>query len=75
MGHFCRVYFGIWQNVEPTLKNLVCFWVNFHCSKRPDIEQIILSSGHTELVATLTDAAIFSGQSYKQFTIVIYDSD
>ena len=28
---FLNGLFIIWQNVEPTLGNLLCFWANFHC--------------------------------------------
>ena len=40
-------YFSIWQKLEPILAKNVN-WVNFHCRKWPNVEQIILSSGHTD---------------------------
>ena len=29
----------IWQNVEPTLANLLHYWANFHCCSWPNIEK------------------------------------
>ena len=29
--------FGIWQNCETTLVNVLCVWVNIHCCKGPKI--------------------------------------
>ena len=31
--------FLIWQNVEPTLANLLHYWGNFHCCSWPNIEK------------------------------------
>ena len=42
--------FSISQNIEPTRANFTCFWANFHCYDRLNIEQIIEASGHTELI-------------------------
>ena len=33
--------FSIWQNCEPTLVNILCFWANIHRCKGPKIERII----------------------------------
>ena len=33
--------FFIWQNVEPTLANLLHFWAHFHCYKRSNNGKII----------------------------------
>ena len=48
-GHFGKKFkclwqifdrlFLIWQNVEPTLRNLVHYWANFYCCKQPNIEK------------------------------------
>ena len=38
---FFQVLFSIWPNFELTLANILCYWVNFHCSKWLKIEQII----------------------------------
>ena len=37
----CLYLFIIWQNAQPTLGNLLCFWAHFHCCKWPNIQQII----------------------------------
>ena len=37
-----QIFYGlflIWQNVEPTLANLVNYWADFHCLKWPNIEK------------------------------------
>ena len=31
--------FGTWQNLEPTLANLLCHWTIFQCCKWPNIEK------------------------------------
>ena len=31
--------FPIWQNVEPTLANMLHYWASFHCFKWPNIEK------------------------------------
>ena len=48
LGQFCTGLFRVKQNFEPTLANLLCSLANFGCSKRPNIEQLIKPSGHTE---------------------------
>ena len=45
---FLEGLFSIWQNVEPTVANNLCYWANFCCSKYPNLEQIIWPSGHTD---------------------------
>ena len=32
--------FSVWQNFEPTLANLLCYWANFHYCKRPNTEEL-----------------------------------
>ena len=34
-------WFLIWQNVEPSLANLVHYWPNFHCCWRPNINNLV----------------------------------
>ena len=38
---FLESLFRIWQNFVPTLDKFICYWVNFHCCKQPNIELII----------------------------------
>ena len=38
----------MWQTIELTLENTVCFWANLRCSKWPNIEQTFYASGPTE---------------------------
>ena len=38
-GQLLKALFSIWQNLEPTLANILCFWVNFHPYKGPNIEK------------------------------------
>ena len=45
--HYISGLFGFGQSFELTLAQFVCFWANFHCCKWTNIENIILSSGHT----------------------------
>ena len=43
-----KALFTIWQNFEPTLSNILCFWANLHSYKWPNIEK------HSSHLVTLT---------------------
>ena len=49
LRQFFEGLISVGQNFEPTLANLLYYLANFHCSKWPNIEQIIYPSGHTDL--------------------------
>ena len=36
---------SIWQNLEHTWANCLCYWANFQCYKWPNIEKVIQPSG------------------------------
>ena len=40
-SHFCKGLSSVWQNFEPTSAMILCYWVNFHCCKWPNIEKIL----------------------------------
>ena len=40
LGPFIKGLYSIWQNVQPTLANLLYFWANLQCCKLANIEQI-----------------------------------
>ena len=49
LRQFLRFSLGsVGQNFEPTFANLFNYLANFHCSKWPNIEQIIKPSSHTD---------------------------
>ena len=37
-GQLLKALFTIWQNFEPTLANILCYWANLHPYKWPNIE-------------------------------------
>ena len=38
---------SIWQNCDPRLAKLLCYWVYFHCYKWPKTNKLTLPSGPT----------------------------
>ena len=48
-GNLGEGLFSIRQNIEHCLANICCrYWQIFHCSKWPNIEQILQPSGHSD---------------------------
>ena len=41
LGQLCKGLLSVWQNFEPILANILCYWANFHRRKRPNTEQLI----------------------------------